>query len=497
MKIPTHTLYKTLVISLLTTCFNWGSLAQKPKKLLANGYYEQAFLEASKKQNKKVKLKQKHTSIIDQSFDIIYAKGIDIITSSNYNWKQSYDQFLRVANFRSKVKHPGVVDKLKNNFYDDLLLDHLATKFNQENNLDLNKANEYTLEEKFFKAMEILLEIKVRHEQASKISTFKNRLDLIDIEEKITQTHIQIGNQFIEQARKRLVDGSQKDAKEAIESINNARKHRPLDQEEEELLKLANLIIKESWMQEAKILLNTNTKRNGRLAYELIKKARSIKSLTTEEEILSRQALAMGMTNIRVVVSNKNGVHDSKNLSGILNKENISEWITYYDMESDLKMDFELEIIESKPKIVLGDIRKRIEQRTKAVEYFENETNASGQVIKVKKTKNVQAFVAIFSRTKTATLVWKISLIDPVDGKIIYTENNTSKIERVNQFASLESGDILAMPDNIETEISLDSQPFPTDIEMNDLVTRLYLKELTFFLKSKKDHLLNLDLIQK
>ena len=37
------------------------SYAQSPKKYLKNGFYEQAFVEAVYKQNKKVKLKKKYT----------------------------------------------------------------------------------------------------------------------------------------------------------------------------------------------------------------------------------------------------------------------------------------------------------------------------------------------------------------------------------------------------------------------------------------------------
>lgn len=59
----------------------------------------------------------------------------------------------------------------------------------------------------------------------------------------------------------------------------------------------------------------------------------------------------------------------------------------------------------------------------------------------------------------------------------------------------MESGDILALPENIESDVSLDSQPFPTDSEMSSLAKQLYLKELKLFLRDKKTHLLNLDLI--
>jgi hypothetical protein len=493
----TNTRFSIILLTVCILFFNWGSFAQSPKKLLANGYYEQAFLDATKKQNKKVKLKKKHTSVIFKSFDLIYEKGTGIISSSSYDWKTSYEQLIRVVSFRSKVKHPGVYDKLKNILYDENVLGNVSSKFNQENKLDLDQAASFENEEKYTKALEIYQQIKLRQEQSITITTLKNRIEAIDIDDKLNHVNKKIGDQYIEQAKQHLYNGTQKDAKDAIELIKKARSHRLLDQEEEELLTLANLIIKDSWMQEAKELLKTNTKRNGRLAYELIKKARSLKGLSSEEELLSKQALAMGMTNVRLIVKGKNGIHTAKNLAGILNKERLSEWITYYDMDSELKMDFDFELTEVKPKTVLEDIRKRIEQRTKTVEYYEEQTNSAGEIVKVKKTKNVHAFVAIFSRTKYSTLEWTVSLIDKIDGKIIYTESNVSRVEKVNEFASLESGDILALPENIETEISLDSQPFPTDKQMDDLVTRLYLKELSKFLKSKKDHLLNIDLIQQ
>lgn len=485
------------LIMVFTFCGNFWASAQSPKKLLANGYYEQAFLDAAKKQNKKVKIKKKQTSIIYESYDLIYAEGFKAIASKDNDWQRSYDHFIRVVTYRSRVKHPGVSKNLKNILYDESALGNLSVKFNYENKRDLDRAVLLESEEKYIKALDIYHQINVRQSQAEPITTFKDRLQVIDTEDKMNQVNQKIGDQYIEQAKKRLYQGSKEDAKVSIELIEKARSHRALDRDEEELLRLANLIIRDSWMQEAKKLLLTKTKRNGRLAYELINKTRSIKGLSTEEELLLQQALELGMTNVRVVVKGSNFIHTSKKLSGILNKGKASEWITYYDEDSEVKRDYDLEVSETKPKTILGDVQKRIEQRTKKVEYYENETNAAGEVVKVKKTKNVTAFVAILSRTKSSTIDWTASLIDKVDGKIVYTENNGSQIERKNEFASLESGDILALPENIETDISLDSQPFPTDKEMDDLVTRLYIKELTIFLKTKKDHLLNIDLIQE
>lgn len=469
--------------------------AQSPKKLLANGYYEQAFLDATKKQNKKVKLKAKYTDVIYKSYDIIYEKGSNVIASSDHDWKISYDNLIRVSSFRSQVKHPGVYDKLKNILYDENCLGNLIVKFNSENEKDLNKALSFENEEKYIKALEVYRQIETRQKQAAPITTFKDRLELIDTEEKIEHANQKIGDQYIEEAEKLLFDGSKANAQNAIDLINKAKSYRPLDGDEEELLTLANLIIRDSWMQEAKNLLYTKTKRNGRLAYELINKTRSIKSLTTEEELLLQNARDIGMTRIRVIVKGDNSIHTSQVLSGILNEERSTQWITYYASNTDMSTDFDLEITETKPRVILGDIRKRIEQRSKKVEYYEEETDASGNVVKVKKTKNVTAMIAILSRTKSSHIDWSASLTDKADGRMVYSESKASKIERTNEFASVESGDIQALPENIESDVSLDSQPFPTDKEMSDLVMQLYLKELQLFLRDKKDHLLNIDRI--
>lgn len=471
------------------------SQAQSPKKLLANGYYEQAFLDASKKQNKKVKLKSKFTDVIYKSFDLIYEKGTDVISSGTHDWSTSYNTLVRVNNFRRSAKHPGVYPNLKDILHDQNILGNLIVKFDKENQRDLNKAVALEGEGKFLKARDVYNQIKTRQEQAVQITTIKEDLSLIDTEERIKYVNQRIGDQYIEEAEKLLFEGTKDNAREAINLINKAKSHRPLDKDEEELLTLANLIIRDSWMQEAKVLLNTKTKRNGRLAYELINKTRSIKSLTTEEEMLLQHAQELGMTTVRVNMKGNNGIHSSQTLSGILNKERSTPWITYYASDSDLDVDLEMDITENKPRVILGDVRRRIEQRTKQVEYYENETDANGNTVKVKKTKNVTAMVAILSRTKSAHINWAISLTDKANGSVVYAENKESKIERINEFASVESGDIMALPENIESDVALDSQPFPTDEEMSDLVQQLYLKELELFLKDKKDHLLNNDLI--
>lgn len=470
--------------------------AQSPKKLLANGYYEQAFVDAVKKQNKKVKLKSKYTDIIYKSYDKIYEKGSLNISSTQQDWNSSYNSLIKVHGYRRKVTHPGVYDNLKNILYDENILGNLVVKFNAENENDLNKALSFESEEKYAKALEVYKQIKTRQEQTAAIITLKDRLNIVDTEERINKANQLIGDQYIKEAEKLLFDGTKQNAKDAINLINKAKSHRPLDRDEEELLALANLIIRDSWMQEAKDLLRTRTKRNGRLAYELINKTRSIKSLTTEEELLLKEAQDLGMTKVRVTIKGVNAIHSADALSGILNKERSTPWITYYDSGSDIPMDFDLELTETKPRVILGDVRRRVEQRTKKVEYYEDETDASGNTVKVKKTKNVTAMVAILSRTKSSHINWSVSLTDKTDGRKVYVESNESKIERINEFASVESGDILALPDNIESEVALDSQPFPTDEEMSNLVLQLYLKELQLFLRDKKDHLQNMDIVQ-
>lgn len=497
MNLPLYILRIKNIVLVMLIMIVTSAQAQSPKKLLANGYYEQAFVEATKKQNKKVKLKAKLTDVIYKSYDLIYDNGSTIISSGTHDWNTSFNALIRVNSFRKSVKHPGVNKNLKDILFDENMLGNLIVKFDKENQRDLDKAVALEGEEKFLKARDIYNQIKLRQEQAIQISTVKEELSLIDTEERIKFVNQRIGDQFIDEAEKLLFDGTKENAKEAINLINKAKSYRTLDRDEEELLTLANLIIRDSWMQEAKDLLRTRTKRNGRLAYELINKTRSIKSLIAEEELLLQESQELGMTKVRLTIKGKNPIHTSDVLSGILNKERSTPWITYYSSDSDVNVDLDLEITENTPRVVLGDVRKRVEQRTKKVEYYENETDGSGNTVKVKKTKNVTAMVAILSRTKSSHISWTASLTDKTDSRKVYVENRESKIERINEFASVESGDILALPDNIESDVALDSQPFPTDKEMSDLVLQLYLKELQLFLKDKKDHLLNIDLIQE
>ena len=488
-----QTIFIILALFLCSTPLN----AQSPKKLLANGFYEKAFIEAASKQNKKVKLKEKHTSVIYKSYEKIYDKGVTFIASNDYDWQRNYDQLMRVIAYRSKVNHPGVLDNLKNILYDENVLGNLIVKFNTENAKDLETASQREQEGEYFKALDIYNRIKLRQTQAQPITTFKDRLELIDTEKKINQANPKIGDQYIAEANKLLYNGTKDDAKDAIALINKAKSFRPLSREEEEMLTLANLILRDSWMFEAKNLMQTRTKRNGRLAYDLIKKTRSIKALNAEEEKLFQDAKELGMTRVKVVVNGNQPIHTSKTLSGILNKDPFSEWITYYTDETAVGIDFIMEVTERKPLVVLGDVRKKIEQKTKTVEYYEEQIDANGNTIKVKKTKQVTALVAILSRTKSSSVEWTVNLKDLSNDHVVYTEKKASVIERTNQFASLESGDVSAMPDNIESEVSLDSQPFPEDKEMADLANQLYLKEFKIFLKGKEDHLRNIDQVQK
>ena len=494
MKLRLPQFQHTFILSLVLFV-GFQSFAQKPKKLLANGYYEQAFVESVKKQNKKVKLKSKYTDIIYKSYDQIYEKGNSTIASSNFNWQVSYDQLMRVAGFRNKVKHPGVYDKLKNIFYDENVLGNMAVKFNQENQKDLDAAAVFENDKKYFNAFDMYKQIELRQKQAKPITTFNDRLKMIDTEEKIKNINQLIGDEYVEEAGKLLFNGTKEDAKKAIDLLKKAKTHRDLSRDEEEMMTLANLILRDSWMQEAKTLMQTRTKRNGRLAYDLINKTRSIKPLTTEEEMLLQDAQKLGMTNVLVVVKGKQPIHTAQTLSGVLNKEKASPWISFYGDDASVKSDFVLTVTESQPRVILGDVRKRIEQRTKTVEYYEEEIDANGNKVKVKKTKQVTGMVAILSRTKSSYINWSIALTDKADQQAVYADNKESKIERINEFASLESGDIMALPENIESDVALDSQPFPTDKEMSDLVSQLYIKELRAFLKDKEDHLRNIDVV--
>jgi len=481
----------TLFMSLSLSAYS-----QSPKKYLKNGYYEKAFVDAAHKQNKKVKLKKKHVEVINDSYKTIYEKHSAVITSSETDWQQSFNAFIRLSAFRAKVRHPGVYDKLENVLIDKTALDHVAKKFNDSNLSDLEVAASFESVGKHNKALELYEGMAARHEQVKTVPTLKDRLILIDCESKIDMANQKIGDQYIREAREILEGASKKGAESAIKLIEKARRHRPLDIEEEELLTLANLVIGESWILEAEKLINTRTKKNARLAFELINRTRTVRVLTAEEERLLETAKSLGTTRVLLNVKGKDPINDSKSLSGILNREKSTQWINYYfEKNAGEAIDFEMEITENQAKVKLGDIRKRVTQNTKTVEYWVEEKDSLGNVTKVKKTRLAVAMVTILSRTKTADVNWSIVLKDVADGKAVHSETKLTKHELTHEFVSLNSGDILALPENIESDIELDSQPFPTDKDMLNQVEKLYLHELNSLVNNRKDHLRNVNRI--
>lgn len=491
-----HSLFKYIRVALGLTfllSLSFPVISQSPKKYLKNGFYEKAYVEAVYKQNKKVKLKSKHTDVIYKSYALIYKKHSETILSSKTGWLEGYKQLLRVNAFKLKCKHPGVYDNLKNILDDKAILKVLGKKFNEENVEDLKVAESYESVGKYKKALKLYYEIKERHKQAEQISTLEDKIIPIDTEPMLLRAKTSLGDQLIQEARDLLASSSKNDAEKAIERIKEAKIYRELDAEEEELIRLAKLIIGQSFMDEANRLLQTKTKKNARLAYEMINRARSMRTLSTDEEKLLNTAQDLGTTRILIKMKGKIPVHNSKELSGYMNKERGSQWVTYLFERNNEKIDFEMEVGEKQPSIVLGKIRKKVEQNTKTVEYYEEETDADGNPVKVKKTKTVTAMVATLSRTKTATMEWSVSLSDLTDGSIVHSENKESKIEITHEAFALESGDVLALPENIDTDIDLDSQPFPTDEEMTDQIKQAQLKELMKLVNSHKDHMLNID----
>ncbi|PWL27724.1 MAG: hypothetical protein DCO96_10495 [Fluviicola sp. XM-24bin1] len=448
--------------------------AQSPKKLLKNGFYEQAFVDAVAKQNRKVKLKKKFSEVIYPSYDTIYRRHLKVIQSPNTDWQHSFNAFIRTNNFLLKVRHPGIQPNLENILYDSRALDFVAVKFNNENSNDLNMASTLVATEDFEEALKIFETIGDRHEKMLQVPSFKDRLKIINYESDIETMHQRIGDQLIVEASKLLLGTSKSDAQKAITLINQASHHRPLTSSEEELLILANFIIGDSWMAEASKLMETPTKRNARMAYELINKARSFRTLKQDEEQLLEKAEDLGMTRILVTMLGDDHFQDVESFSGILNKKKSTRWVTYYSSDENGNINYALEITERQPKVTLGDIRREVRQNSEQVEYWDEEVNAAGDTVKVKKTKTVYAMVAVVSRTKAASLNWAYRIKDVKDGKVIHSENEESRVQHTNEYASLESGDILALPDNIKTGIDLDSQPFLTDKEMKDQVIRDY-----------------------
>lgn len=88
-------------------------------------------------------------------------------------------------------------------------------------------------------------------------------------------------------------------------------------------------------------------------------------------------------------------------------------------------------------------------------------------------------------KKKHAQIDWSLSLKQIRNDKVIQSEIKESRVELIHEYASLESGDILALPENIETEVDLDSQPSPSDEDMIKQVKDLYSNDL-FSLKLDK-----------
>jgi len=408
----------------LVFCIPADGISQSPKKLLANGFHEQAFVNAVYKQNKKVKLKKKYTEVIYPSYDIIYSKNSEIIASTETTWQQSYNALILTSKYRAKVTHPGVYDKLTNILYDKANLDHIGTKFNDSNQKDLGTALTFESQGKFDKALEIYQVIEKRHQQATPITTLGDRLLIIDYEAKIDNVNQQIGDQYLVEATNLIGAGTVKSAKAAIKLIEKARTYRPLDMEEEALLELAHLIMSNSMMEDAKKLLKTPTKKNARLAFELIESVRKMRTLSPEEERLSEKARDWGTTRILVTIKGSDPVNSKESVSGFLNKSKDSKWVNFYNSnQASERYDFEMEITENQPKVILGKRRKEVSQHTKTVEVVETETDNQGNTTQVTKTKPVIAIVAVFSRTKSATLNWSIVLKDLSDSKSAFSEN--------------------------------------------------------------------------
>lgn len=472
-----------------------NSIAQSPKKYYENGMYEKAFVEAVYKQNKKVKLKSKFTDIIYASYDKIYADHASYIKSTQTGWDISYSRLIRMLKFRAKVTHAGVYNNLKNILYDEIMLDYLATKFNDDNQKDLDQARLHESKDEYKQALKLYENIAKRHEQALPITTLKDRLNIIDHEEKITNAKQRIGDLLIVEAAQ-ILGTTEKSANRAISLIKEARNYRALSAEEEELLTFANLVKGESWIKEADKLLENPTKKNARLAYDLYQRASSVRPLTAEEEQRSNDAKEIGMTRVMVKMKGEDNIHTAEEMTGILNSSKGSKWLDYYFENSNgLTMDFQVEVTESKPRVFLGKIEREVKQNTRTVEYYEDETDANGNTTKVKKTRKAIGMVAYLSRTKSAHLQWSVQVIDLAAGNAIFSESMESVIEETHQYASLVSGDALALPEDTETDVDLDSQPFSSDKEMKTQVKSNYLSELQMMIANQQFHMQNINLV--
>ena len=471
------------------------SSAQSPQKLLDHGYYEQAYLDAVKKQNKKTKLKPKYADVIKEAYELIYKKHSDNIMNKQTTWTQGYNNLYRNMEFRSRCKHPVLYDGLKNILYDEVILDQLGDKFNHYNKKDLEKAREFETDGKFEKAIDLYKVIKKRHDQAVPITTFADRLDIVDTEELIENANIKIGDQYIKEAEELLHSKKEKAAQNALTLINKAKRHRPLSIEEEELITLANLIMGNASIEEAKELLEARTKKNARLAFELISRAQNLRSLNAEEAQMMETAQKLGMT--RIMVKSNNKIHDAQKLAGILNASKNSRWIDYFYTSpgGGMAVDFELEATEGTPTAVVGKVQKSIKQETKTVEYYEDVTDANGNTTSEKRTRQVVGIVATLSQTKTAKVKWSFTVTDAVNNNSIHSQSSETIIEEHHKYASMESGDAEVLPENVETEVGLDSQPFSSNEEMIPAVTAKYVSEMRFAVNAGQIHMQNIDAV--
>jgi len=457
--------------------FSINSNAQSPQKYFDNGMYEQAFVEAAYKQNKKVKLKEKFTDVIYKSYEIIYADHQKTIIAPESNWKRSYNRFIRLGKFRAKIKHQGVKPKIKDSYYDENLLNPLAIKFNNTNQLDLDQARIYENNNEHEKALPHYQKIRIRHNEVKAITELIPKLNIFDYQSMIDNCNQIIGDKYIEEAVL-ILGESEHSAEAAIDLVNLAAAYRPLSLEEKEIITLANLIKGEAWIKEAKRLVESGDKHNGRMAFELVEKAKKMRALTAEEVELGKRAEALGMTRVLIIL-NGEAVYTAASLSAQLNSKGKEKWVTYYfSSEGQQQMDFELLLTEAEPKIVLDKVRKKVEQQTREVEYWEEVTDANGKTTKVKKTRQAVGIVATLTQTKTATIKWTAMLKNLSDNQMSYNESKETKIELTHQYASLVSGDALALPQESTPDVNLESQPFPTDVEMKKQIEDLYKQEL-------------------
>lgn len=491
--IKTHTEFiKGLcLLTLSLLLLSISTVGQSPKKYFKNGFYEKAFVNAIDKQNRKVKLKSKLTEVIYPSYKIMYQKHIDIVMDSENTWDDSYGYFLRIAKYRAMVTHPGVIDNLQDVYKDKSVLDILANKTNELHFSEMTNAEQYLEQKRYDEAMTLYKSIAGRQKAISHITTLSKRIDFIDIESYMEETEIKMGDELIAEARELLSESSKERANQAKDLIRKAEIYRPLSIEEQELRRLADIMIGESWIEEAKRLIASNTKQNARIAYELLVRATDKRTLTNEEEQLKTKAYNLGLSRILVKTGADTKGSSAEDLAGHLNKLKPTQWLAYYTSKNtDVAYDFEMEISDQKPNVKLDPIRKQIKQNSRMVQYYEEVTDSTGNTSRVRKERLAVAMIAIFSQTKNATLDWSITLRDLRDGKLIFSEQKESRYTKTNQYVSLESGDILALPENIESDVNLDSQPFPSNKEMETIVTDQYLHELAKFVNGHRNHIL-------